>query len=443
MKLSLVLGCCALFCTASAQVPDWYASHTHRAHQPDLYIIGVGAGEGSNAVEKAKKSAQADIVSQIKVQVKNEIRTITESYQLNQDETVSSDFRSQSRTVVNEEITGAVIVETFVDSQTETAYALAALDRAQYCEGLRGDMNAAWTQAAELRTTAADFLTRGKFSDAVHSVAEGRALIVAALPKKALHDAVAGKSYTPPNPATPMSLTSEMRTMISKVRMEKLQGDKQSGKIGTKFGEPFAVRVLFESTPVTGAALTFESTDYVKLGDAATDERGEASFIAHVRMLPGNTLRVRMGLGELTKEFERTLVSGAAAFAYTPHLSDIGFEVSAQGMKGGSAEALKGRVASAVAKVGYRVLPSSRYRLDLAMQHAPFVKSEGFSGTLNTVKIETVVTLVDKQSGAAVGTYAASATGGGRTEQDALAKAAAAVTIDSMKLADLLEKIAQ
>ncbi len=443
MKRILVPGLLLCISTVFAQAPQWYTTHTLRTYQPEFYIVGVGAAEGANAMEKAKKNAQADIVSQIKVQVKSEIRTITESYQLNQDETISSDFKSQSRTVVNEEITGASIVETHVDPSTQIAYAFAALERERYCESLRNDMNTAWTQASDLRSSADDFLKRGKFSDAVHSVADARGLILAALPKKALHDAVAGKAYIPPNASSPVSFTGDMKTMISNVHMEKLRGDSQGGKVGTKFGEPFTLRVLYGSIPVTGAALVFESTDYLQLGDGVTDESGAASFTAHIRMLPGNTLRVRMSLGELSKEFERNLLSNAALFSFTPHLSDLGFEFSTQGIGGQSAEALKGRVASAVSKIGYRVLPVSRYRLDLTMHSAPPNKSEGFSGTLSTVKIEAVVTLVDKQTGATIGTYSASATGGGRTEQDAIAKAASSVTVNSMKLADLLEKVEQ
>jgi hypothetical protein len=443
MKLALVIAILAAVGSAAAQVPEWYTTHTHRGYQPEFYIIGVGAADGSNAVEKAKKEAQADIVSQIKVQVKNEMTAVTESFQLNRDETISSDFKSRSRTIVNDEITGAGIVETFVDPSTGTAYALAALDRERYCEGLRSDMNGAWTQAAGERSSAADFLKRGKFSDAIHALADARTQILAALPKKALHDAVSGKSYTPPNAATPTSLTGEMKTMISNVRIEKTRGDNQSGKVGARFAEPFAVRVLFESTAVAGAALLFESTDEVSLGDAVTDGNGEASFATHVRMLPGNALRVRMSLAGLSKEFERNLLSIAAMYSFTPHLSDQGFEIAAPELQGQPAEALKGRVASAVSTIGYRVLPVSRYRLDLSMKNDPPMKSEGFSGTLLTVKVEATVALIDKEDGAAVGTYTVKAVGGGKTEQDAVAKAAAGISVDRMKLAELLEKIEQ
>ncbi len=431
-----------LFCVSAAfaQMPQWYTTHTLRAYQPEFYIIGVGAADGANAVEKAQKNAQADIVSQIKVQVKSEIRSITESYQLNQDETISSDFRSQSRTMVNEEITGAVIVETFVDPSTQTAYAFAALERERYCEALRSDMNSAWTQASDLRSSADDFLKRGKFSDAVHAVADARALVIAALPKKALHDAVAHGAYTPPNASSPVSFTGDMKTMVSKVRIEKLRGDKQTGKVGSRFDDPFVVRVLYQSTPVSGQALRFETMDDLLLGEAATDGNGEASFTTHVRMLPGNTVRVKMSLGELSKELDRSLLSSAAIFSYTPRPSDIGFELAAPSLKGQMAETMKGKVASALSKIGYGVLPVSRYRLALSLQNTPASKSEGFSGTLYTVKVEAVVALIDKESGAAIGQYSATASGGGRTEQEAVTKAAAGLSLDRMKLAELLEK---
>jgi hypothetical protein len=240
-----------------------------------------------------------------------------------------------------------------------------------------------------------------------------------------------------------MSLTSAIKTMISKVKIEKLGGDKQSGKIGTMFGEPFVVRVVYETTPVSGAALLFESTDYMHIGDGLTDENGRASFTAHVRMLPGNVLRMRMSLADLSKEFEQNLLSVAALFSFTPHMSDVGFEITVPGKQGQAADALKGRVSTAVSMIGYRVVSSSRYKLELTMRTTPPVKSEGFSGTLTTIKLEAAVSLIDTQAGGSIGAYSTSAMGGGRTEQDAITKAATAVTVDPMKLADLLEKIAQ
>jgi hypothetical protein len=443
MKRSLIFGILFLFGSAQAQVPAWYTTHTHRGYQPEFYIVGVGAADGANAIEKAKKHAQADIVSQIKVQVKSEMQTITESYQLAQDETISSAFKSQSRTVVNEEITGASIVETFVDPATQTAYALATLDRERYCEGLRGDMNSAWTQAAELKSSADAFLTRGKLSDALHAIADARTLIVAALPKKALHDAVAGKNYTPPNGSTPLSFTSEMKTMISKVRIEKTHGDKQTGMVGKRFIEPFAVRVLYEVTPVSGVRMSFESTENLPLGESMTDGNGEASLLANVRMLPGNTVRAKLTLAELSKEFERNLLSNAAMFSYTPRPSDIGFELSVSQMKGQTADGLKKKIADAVTKLGYKVLPSAKYRIELSLQHEEPAKQEGFSGQLVTVRVEAIATLVEKESGAVVGTYSMKGAGGGRTEPDAVAKASGTLTVDRMKFADLLEKIQQ
>jgi hypothetical protein len=437
--LAIVLCSSAVF----AQQPAWYATHTHNAYQPEQYILGVGTADGANAIEKAKKNAQIEIVSQIRVQVKGEMKNVSESYQIDRNESIASDFSSTSRSIVNEEIAGISIVETFVDPSTQTAYALAALDRTQYARTLSDEMNAAWDQSFGLRTSADDYLRRGKLSDALQNCSEARSLIAAALPKKALHDAVAGRAYAPPHAITPVSLTMDMRSMLSKVRIEKLGGDDQTGKIGSRFAVPMTVRVLYDDVPVSGAALMFETTDERTLSETATDGKGQASYAGFVRSLPGNTVRVKPALGTLAKEFQQSAASSAVRFTFAPQPSDIRLEIAVTGMKGQPLENVKAAFASAAGKIGYRVAPSSRYRLDVVLRLKPASKTEGLSGTLYTIQLETISTLMDKQLNASLGSLTSTAAGGGKTEAEAAVKASGSITIDRMKLAELIEKIQQ
>lgn len=445
MKRTLAAASALLLSTALAwaQPPSWYTTHSHASYQPSRYLIGVGSADGSNAVEKAKKNAQVDLVSQIKVQVKGEMKNVTESFQLNKNESIYSDFTSQSRTIVNEEIPGIAIVETMVDPSTQTAYALASLDRGQYARSIEEEMNAAWNQASELRNSADTFLGKGKLSEALQSCAEARRLIVAVLPKKALHDAVAGKAYAAPNALTPVSLTTDMRTILAGVKLEKTEGDRQAGKIGSRFAKPLRIRALYGNVPLTGQPVLFESTDGVRLSETATDDKGEAAYAGCIRALADNIVRVKPALGALAREFDRSAVSSSAVFAYTPQPSDIGIEIAVTGARGDASGNVKAALASALGTIGYRIVPSSRYRIETALRPAPASKIEGMSGTLYTMKLEAVSTLVDKQSKAELGSLSSVATGGGKTESEAIAKASIAIRPDRMKLAELIEKIQQ
>ena len=61
--------------------------------------------------------------------------------------------------------------------------------------------------------------------------------------------------------SSPSALTSGIRDALSGVRIEKISGDKQKGKIGENFPEPFIVQVTANegenAVPVVGAAIVF------------------------------------------------------------------------------------------------------------------------------------------------------------------------------------------
>ncbi|HLP18212.1 MAG TPA: hypothetical protein VK470_18280, partial [Bacteroidota bacterium] len=209
------------------------------------------------------------------------------------------------------------------------------------------------------------------------------------------------------------------------------------------FSSPIVVRLEYNGVPITGAALVYESTDNAPLFETATDGKGEAAYSGCIRSLTGNTIRVKPALGELAKEFEKSALSSAALFTFTPQPSAIGIEIAVTGVQGAAADNMRSTLASAVGKIGYRIVPSSRYKLETVLHPKPASKIESLSGTLYTVQVEAVSTLTDKQSNAALGSVSSVASGGGRSESDAIAKASGSIAPDRMKLAELIEKINQ
>ena len=93
-SLILVVGVISMLC---GQIPDWFATHKDARYPSEQYIIGVGSGTGDNAADAAKKAAQLDLVSQIRVQVQAQVKNVSESYQFNKNEQLYSEFRSTVR----------------------------------------------------------------------------------------------------------------------------------------------------------------------------------------------------------------------------------------------------------------------------------------------------------------------------------------------------------
>jgi hypothetical protein len=427
-----------------AQIPDWYTTHKNVRYPSEMYIIGVGAGSGSNATETAKKAAQMDVVSQIRVQVQAEAKNVSESFQFNNNEQLFSDFRSNVRTAVSDEITGMEVAETVTDNATGTAYALVVLDRDKYCETIRTEMDAGWKQANDLRTAAFGFAKQGKLNDALQNFLETRNVITPLLPKQALYNAVSTSPYNLSFDFGPTTLSSDIRKVLSDVKLQKRSGDKQKGKIGESFSEPFVIQVTInqegKSVPVIGSPVVFETQDKMTLGDATSDDQGQASLSTTVRAMTGNGIRARLAFKKLDREFEQDLLSSAVNFSWTAEASSIAFAVKIDTKSSKTATALKEAFSSAITQIGYKVMRSSKYVIEVIVETGESSKVEGMAGTMYSVSANVISTLVDQEAGNTIGSVTFSGKGLARSESEAAEKAVGNVKIVLTDLSDLLQK---
>lgn len=427
-----------------AQIPDWYTSHKTIRYPSEMYIIGVGSGSGSNAMEAAKKAAQMDVVSQIRVQVQAEVKNVSESFQFNKDEQIISDFRSNVRTAVSEEITGMEVIETVADKATGAAYALVVLERDKYCESLKAEMESGWKQAVELRTSSIDYAKKGKLNEAIQNLLEVRKTIAPLLPKQALYNAVAHTRYQPAVTFGPTAVTSDIRKILSTVKLEKKSGDKQKGKIGEAFAEPFVVFVTLategKSVPVAGSTILFESSDKTKIGDATTDDQGLASFSTTVRAMSGNGIRARLLFESLGREFDQSLNSSAVYFTWSAAPSDVSFALKVNAKSAKMNENLKGIFSSAITQIGYKVVGSSKFVIEVRVEAGPSSRVEGMAGTMLNVSADVIAVLTNKETSDELGSVKFSGKGLARSESEATEKAVGNVKIGQKDISELLEK---
>jgi hypothetical protein len=428
----------AVLATMSAQVPQWYSTHSHPKYPAGAYIIGVGSGSGAAGAEAAKKGALADIVSQLRVQVQSEMKSVTESFAVNDDEQIYSDFKRQSRTMVSDEITGADVVETVTDEGTASAYALVVLDRDKYSAGLRSELESGWKQASDLRTAAADFFAKGKVTEAVQSINQIKQVIAPLFAKQVLHNAAARAPFSFPSVFNPAALQSDIRSFLSQIKLEKKGGDGQKGKIGEKLTQPLMVVVTANGVPCSGLSISFLLEGKTLLGEELTDDKGTALFATIIRS--GSGVKAKLNVAGLGREFEQNLNASSVNFTWSAQASDKAFSISVNARNKKVAESVQSKISSAVSQIGYKVVTMSNSALSVEVRSGVPGKIEGMAGTIYNLTLDATVELKDNKTNAVVGSAVFSAKGAGKSEDEAMEKAAAGLKIDQSVLSELLQK---
>jgi hypothetical protein len=427
-----------------AQIPQWALTHKHHKYPTEEYILGVGYGTGEKPGETAKRLAQSDIATQVRVKVQTEIKNVQQTYELNQNQETYADFKIKSTSIVDEELTGAEIVETSMDSSTNTMYALAVLNKSKFAGGIAAELLAGWNQAAELHAGAQDFLRQGRLNETVQNLLEARTITMNLLPKQALYDAVAVTPQLGQPSLGPSALTSSIRDALSKVRIEKKSGDNQKGKIGEKFPEPFVVQVSITGNekPVhaAGVAVAFVNVSGEPIGEAIADANGVAAFSAQVRGSIGLQVRARLSLPSTGREFASNLNSSSVLFTCAVLDAEVAFAVKIELPVAGANDVLRSVVSSAVTQVGYHIVDMSRFVLKVQFQSAPPTLIDGMGGTLFSVSSDMTIVLADNVSNRLLGSMAAKSKGVAKTREDALVKAARDLKINEQELVSLLER---
>ncbi|MFA6455772.1 MAG: LPP20 family lipoprotein [Bacteroidota bacterium] len=437
-SINVLLLTIFLLSFASSQVPNWYSTHTHPNYPASEYIIGVGTGSGATGAETAKKSALSDIASQLRVQVQSEMKSVTENFSVNDDEQIYSDFKRQSRTMISDEIIGADVVETVVDNQSSTTYALVVLNRDKYAAGLRTELEGGWKQASDLRTSASDFFSKGKLNEAIQSTNQIKQVIAPLFAKQVLHNAAARAPFAFPSVFNPAALQNDIRSFLSQIKLEKKSGDNQKGKIGEKFVQPFVLTVTANGVPCAGVTVTFLLDGKTPLGDAITDDKGTASLSTIARS--GKSIMTKISVPGIGREFEQNLISSSISFTWSAQASDKAFSLSVNGGNKKTEALVQKKLSSAISQIGYKVVTMSNNALLVELSSDTPSKIEGMAGTLYNLTLQGTVSLKNNSSNAVVGSFTFSAKGIGKSEDEALEKAASGVKIDQNDLSDLLQK---
>jgi hypothetical protein len=425
------------------QEPKWMQTREFPNYPASEYFLGAGSGTGDGAEKNAEQSAQADIVSQIRILMPAQINNVQDKYHLGDDDEVLAAFRIKTICAADSEISGTTIVATKTNPVTSATYVLEALNKLQFARNIESQIADGKTQASVLVSSSATFLKQGRVTDAIKALRNARQIIIGLLSKIVVHDAVSNVPYETITSLAPAVLTSDIKNIIAGLKVEKKGGDMQQGKVGGPFPQPFTVAVL-DSTgsgviPAQGVEISFLSSSGTVLGTLVTDSTGTARFSTTVTADIGLTIRAQATFPVIKNEFEQDLEASSTQFTFSTIDADVAFSVRINLLPGPELDTLRSAVDSALSSLGYQVVDMSRYELVVSWQPSPATVVNGPGGTNYFVTAATTIFLEDKQTGRTIGTIAVKSSGSGSSEKEADQKAAG-ITIDTNSLLDLLQQ---
>lgn len=423
--------------------PNWYKTQTHPKYPKEFYILGIGAAVGQDARETARQNAIADVASQIRVQVQSEITSLEKERIINRESDYYSEFQQKSKTIVDEVLTGCEVVEMDFDRKNKIWYALAVLDKQRYLSSLEDEIDNSWLQIKKLYEDAKAFLNAGKVLQAVQNLKDAQQKIYDIYSRQVLYNALSRIPYKPEIELTAGGIESEIRDIISRIKIEKVSGDNQVGKVGEELLEPFVVRVFYQGNtqvPIPNANVIFAYKNGESIERLITDEQGIASVRAIAVGKRVNKVTATFSIPGLPSEYARLLSQIRVEFSYTTSATATPtVSVSLKGAKEDKLifDVLK-KLTQAIEKNGYKVEDESRFVVGGDVTSRVVSSVQGVGGTLYTVEAELNLFLKDSDNGQIVGSMNVKSRAVGKSEKEAYEKALRGIKFSNKDLVEML-----
>jgi hypothetical protein len=424
--------------------PSWYKTQTHPKYPKEFYILGIGASVGEDARETAKQNAVADVASQIRVQVQSEITSLEKERIINKESDYYSEFQQKSKTIIDEVLTGCEIVEIEFDKKSKTWYALAVLDKQRYLSSLEDELDNAWAQIKKLYDDAQSFIGAGKILQAVQNLKDAQKKIYEIYSKQVFYNAISRIPYKPDVELTTAGIESEIRDLISKIKIEKVSGDNQVAKVGEELPEPLVIKVMYYgnvSVPISNANVTFAYKSGEVIERKLTDDQGMASVRALAMGKGGrNAIVVSFSIPGLPAEYARVLSNVRAEFSYsTTSEAVVTVSVSIKGAKEDKLinDVMK-KLIQAIEKNGFKIEDESRFVVGGDVSSRVVSTVQGVGGMLYTVEAELGLFLKDLETGQIIGSMSVKSRAVGKSEREAYEKALKGMRFSNKELVELL-----
>jgi hypothetical protein len=437
---------------AHSQLPDWAMTGRSNRYPLELYWVGVGSGMGTGGLEAAKSQARVAIASQIKVAVSSRMKYVQSEAIVGDVSNYSTDITSETQSVVEKmEFADLTFPETYVNPVDTKAYAFAVLEKEQFFERLRREIDLPAKELEQKLEHAREQASAADLGEAVNTFASIMGDVPDLYPKIFFYNSIAPEAYVLRSELVYDNLEAELGKILGNVSLSIEGGNNQTVALGKAFPQPLAVRAttVIDGKPTLLQRLTISyRTGESEKETAVTNDQG----IASISPIASPDLTSDGSSGKLTAYVDIPRMSPrlkakverntSVAFAFTASGAQFTVKVTVAGAGPDAAQFdLVNRVIKELEKNNVRAnQQQSRYELHLVITSSEGQTVAGMGGNLYTQKVQVSGMLKDGSTGTIVGTLTASAVGMDKDKTRAVEKGIAGLQFSSKDLSSIIAR---
>ncbi len=394
-----------------AQVPEWAKTNQHKKYPSSKFFLGVGIADNKT---EAIELARADVAKQIRVKIESELETIESEFHEGDKGYITSEVKSQTKSVVSETIAGIEIAK--VEKAKGKYYVLAVLNKSKYLSSLEVEMGEILTETEQLVGSARKLSSEGKIFTAVENYIDAQNGIPEFYTKGALYTALSGKKYPVTEQFTGPGILAEMRNLFSHIELKSVSGDDQKGKSGIVLSMPIKVKVFYKSE--TGEKIGIDRFPVLAKYDSGeliarkeTDSDGLAEF--RVVAVPTDDIGkngavvVSLNLVKLPDILKDSISKSEILIHYSIDTESLDFYIHIVDKSGSRYKNIEDKFASLVSENGYSVSDDAPFVIEGNV--AVFNDKEIDSPMGKQFYIESILnlSLIDRSDGKTIASFEA------------------------------------
>ena len=438
--VSSILSISLLF---AAGEPTWFA--TGKLPQYSIRYNYVGVGEGTT-FSAAQSAAQVAIAAQLEVTVASTIEMHTTAIETENSSYFRDTFKQSTESTINQSVKGIEVVKK--QKSNGKYYVFAVLNKTRYMNSLKVELDQLWTKISSYVVDARGFTKEGRIFPALENYMDVQEFIPGFYTKKAFYDALSSIPFRISQDITMGNVLTEMRDILSGVKIEVESGNKQSALIGGPLPNPLVFNVYLKQKqnkiPIPGMPLIIKYEDGKVVERVTTDEDGniESYVTANPTGKKGGKVFARPNLTGLPAFYKGYLKNAEASATYKITDSPpIAFTLTVVDEEGTRLNKVEDKLTKSIEKMGYSVGPDAELALDGNVTIIDEKEVDGKSGRQYLVTAELDMFMIVKMNGEKVASFDAKGKGLSKKNiMDANKKAFQKLKLSKKNLAGMLSE---
>jgi len=423
--------------------PTWFA--TGELPQYSIRYNFVGVGEGTT-FSTAQSAAQAAIAAQLEVTVASTIEMHTEAIETENSSYFRDTFKQSTESTINQSVKGIEVVKKL--KSNGKYYVFAVLNKTRYMNSLKVELDQLWTKISSYVVDARGFTKEGRIFPALENYMDVQEFIPGFYTKKAFYDALSPIPFRISQDITMGNVLTEMRDILSGVKIKVESGNKQSALIGGPLPNPLVFNVYLKQKknkiPIPGIPIIIKYEDGEVVERVTTDEDGniESYVTANPTGKKGGKVFARPNLTGLPAFYKGYLKNAEASATYKITDSPpIAFTLTVVDEGGTRLNKVENKLIKSIEKMGYSVGPDAELALDGNVTIIDEKEVDGKSGRQYLVTAELDMFMVVKMNGEKVASFDAKGKGLSKKDiKDANKKAFQKLKLSKKNLAGMLSE---